>query len=174
MLVAVLALACAPPAGGPVGAPRADDPASVATVGAWATYLGALDDRRALDVIGDAATRVRGDPQADPAARELLLTWVLDAEIRRATADRRELRDLARAVGPSLSGDELPGAIVAVVGRPLEAWAAQREGSARLDLGPALQWFGLAFTDTPERRILGPDPGASPIARRRGERWLGG
>src|SRR5690606_31968786 len=107
----------------------------------------------------------------DRAARELLLTWILDAELRRATADRRGLSDLVREVGGELEGAELPGAIAGVAGRPLEAWEAQRAGSGKLDLGPALQWFGLRFVETAERRELEVDPGASPITRRRGERW---
>lgn len=132
----------------------------------WAAYLHAEQDGTLLPALSDAARS-----ELEPDHRELLLAWVLDAEVRRATRDRRGLREVVVALGPTLDPGEPASVIAEVAGHALPAWETQAASTGRLDLGPALQWWGMAFADG-DRAGLGPDPGASPIAAARRERWL--
>ncbi|MCA9488635.1 MAG: hypothetical protein KC621_01890 [Myxococcales bacterium] len=168
MPMVALLLACV---GDPAPEPPPDPPSTADEAGArsmrgWLAYLRAERDGTLLAALSSASA-----DETDPERRELLLAWVLDAEVRRATGDRQGLREVLLAVGPSLDPGEPASAIVAVVGRDLPGWQAQVAATGRLDLGPALQWWGMAFADG-DRTGLAPDPGASPIAAARRARWL--
>ncbi|MCB9688673.1 MAG: hypothetical protein H6738_21185 [Alphaproteobacteria bacterium] len=166
MVVLLLACAAAPSRQPPPDLPVAADEDGSRSMRAWGAYLAAEHDGTLVETLSAAAAR-----ETEPDHRDLLLAWVLDAEVRRATGDRRGLREVLVALGPTLDPTEPATAIAEVVGHPLPAWEAQAASTSRLDLGPALQWWGMAFQEG-DRAGLGPDPGASPIAAARRARWL--
>lgn len=169
MPMVVLLLGCA---GEPSPSPPPELPAAADEVGrrrmrGFGAYLAACGQGTQLALLDDAASS-----EAEPDRREVLLAWVLDAELRRSSGDRVALADLVRALGPTLDPGEPGSRAAELLGHPLPAWEEQAGASGRVDLGSALQWWGLRFADG-DRRGLEPDPGASPIAAARRGRWLG-
>ena len=78
--------------------------------------------------------------------------FLLDAEIRRATNDRRNLDDVMRTAYTRFSGPagyttaQWKALASEVAGRDLSAWFRRAtESTEELDYSPALQWFGLRF-----------------------------
>ena len=93
-----------------------------------------------------------------------LVAWMLDAEIRRATQDRQSLDDLMRLarsrfgnagytpeafrdLASEVSGSDLSTFFVQAVDTPGE-----------LDLGGAMQWWGLRFSSSGNKASKGDDP----------------
>jgi len=81
-----------------------------------------------------------------------VIGFLLDAEIRRATGDRRSLDDVMRSAYARFSGAsgyttaQWKALASEVAGRDLSAWFRQAtESTDELDYSPALQWFGLRF-----------------------------
>ncbi|MBX2801494.1 MAG: PDZ domain-containing protein [Myxococcales bacterium] len=94
-----------------------------------------------------------------------VVAWLLDAEIRRATSDRRSLDDLMRRMWQRSQTEDAAGfdaatfraEAAAVAGVPLDAFfAATIDRTDELDFGGALQWWGLRFA--PPSVGEGPDP----------------
>ncbi len=78
--------------------------------------------------------------------------WLLDATIREATGGRRSLDDAMRLAwrrfgdGRGYTPAQFREVLEEVAGRSLrDFYAAYVEGTAELDYGPALRWFGLRF-----------------------------
>jgi predicted metalloprotease with PDZ domain len=78
--------------------------------------------------------------------------FLLDAEIRRATGNRRSLDDVMRTAYARFSGPsgfttaQWKGVASEVAGRDLSAWFTRAtESTEELDYEPALQWYGLRF-----------------------------
>lgn len=167
-------LACAAPAPTPTRWPAPAEPAAALRLDAARRYLDALD-RSAGDppdvlvaALGAAGTAVRA---GDPEARALLLDWLLDAEVRRATDGVSDLRDVLAAAPDPV---DLPGwraAAATAAGEPLPAWTAQDAAEGVPDYGGALHWFGVAWVDADGARALVADPAASPQARARRRAW---
>jgi len=81
-----------------------------------------------------------------------VIGFLLDAEIRRASSDRRSLDDVMRSAYTRFSGAsgyttaQWKALASEVAGRDLSAWFRQAtESTDELDYSPALQWFGLRF-----------------------------
>ncbi len=81
-----------------------------------------------------------------------VIGFLLDAEIRRATGDRRSLDDVMRSAYARFSGAsgyttaQWKALASEVAGRDLSAWFQHAtESTQELDYSPALQWFGLRF-----------------------------
>jgi predicted metalloprotease with PDZ domain len=99
-----------------------------------------------------------------------VVSFLLDARIRRASAGERSLDDVLRLAYGRFSGargfrqEELAATASEVAGADLEPWlAAALESTAELDYREALDWFGLRFCE-PEETSRGPEEGAA---------WLG-
>jgi hypothetical protein len=160
-----LACAALPPPTPPIPVPTDAGAARVAD--AVVGYRAALSSPDPYAALSALVAR-----EAEPAAREALLAFLLDAELRRATGARADLDALVRAVGPEFDEAEWRATAPAVAGRPLAGWEAQRAGRKPLDYGGALDWFGLRFVpDDHGGRALVPDPGASGPARRHRSDW---
>ena len=98
-----------------------------------------------------------------------VLGFLLDAEIRLATRDERDLGDVLRAAYEQFSGgrgftpEEFRAVAEEVAGVDLGSfWASAVEGTAELDYDEALDAFGLRFR-----------PVAAPSSDRPGRAWLG-
>lgn len=81
-----------------------------------------------------------------------VVAWLLDAEIRRATADTASLDDVMREALARYGGErgyttaEFRALASEVAHTDLEPWFAHAvDGTGELDYGPALAWFGLRF-----------------------------
>jgi predicted metalloprotease with PDZ domain len=81
-----------------------------------------------------------------------VVAFLLDLEIRRATADKKSLDDVMRAAYAQYSGAKgfTPAQFIAVTnavtGKDLSAFFEKyTAGTAELDYGPALAWLGLRF-----------------------------
>jgi predicted metalloprotease with PDZ domain len=101
-----------------------------------------------------------------------VVAFLLDLEIRRATADKKSLDDVMRAAYAQYSGAKgfTPAQFIAVTnavtGKDLSAFFEKyTAGTAELDYGPALAWLGLRFkpkkaaksskTPAPQARVAG-------------------
>ncbi|MEM9491014.1 MAG: PDZ domain-containing protein, partial [Myxococcota bacterium] len=80
--------------------------------------------------------------------------FLLDAEIRRATLDRRSLDDVMRLAYERYSGErgfttaEFRAVATEVAGRPLDDFFIQTvDTTEKLDYGPALEHYGLRFAE---------------------------
>ncbi len=79
--------------------------------------------------------------------------WLLDVAIREATGGRRSLDDAMRLAyrrfaDSGYTHEQFRASLEEVAGRSLAAFYARYvEGTEELDYGPALQWFGLRFSD---------------------------
>lgn len=87
-----------------------------------------------------------------------LVSWLLDAEIRIATQNRKSLDDVLRAAYDRYSGDvgytpeEFRAVAAEVTGRSLDDFFARYvDGTEELDYGPALAFYGLRFKPEPEK-----------------------
>ena len=81
-----------------------------------------------------------------------VIGFLLDAEIRRATSNRRSLDDVMRTAYGRFSGAsgyttaQWKALASEVAGRDLSSWFQRAtESTEELDYTPALQWFGLRF-----------------------------
>jgi len=83
--------------------------------------------------------------------RGLLVAFLLDVEIRRATANARSLDDAMRLAYARYSGargfspEDLVATLSEVAGRPLGEWLDRALAPGDLDFAPALDWLGLRF-----------------------------
>jgi predicted metalloprotease with PDZ domain len=84
-----------------------------------------------------------------------VVSFLLDARIRQATAGRRSLDDVLRLAWRRYSGErgfqreELRAAVDEVAGTGLDAWLARAlETTEELDYEPALAWYGLRFVES--------------------------
>lgn len=113
----------------------------------------------------------RGDEQSPNATvnyytKGAAVGWLLDVEIRRRTDDRASLDDVLRllwsrhADADGYTPADVRAAATEVAGAPLDAFFdAYVDGTAPLDLAPALAWYGLrwkpADASTPAKGWLG-------------------
>ena len=84
-----------------------------------------------------------------------VIGFLLDAEIRRATGNRRSLDDVMRTAYGRFSGAsgyttaQWKALASEVAGRDLSSWFQRAtESTQELDYTPALQWYGLRFKST--------------------------
>ncbi len=84
--------------------------------------------------------------------RGLLVAFLLDVEIRRATRGARSLDDAMRLAYSRYSGsrgfrsEDLVETFSEVAGRPLGDWLERALAPGDLDFAPAIDWLGLRFT----------------------------
>ncbi len=83
--------------------------------------------------------------------RGLLVAFLLDVEIRRASEGARSLDDAMRLAYARYSGargftpEDLAATFSEVAGRPLDGWLDRALAPGDLDFAPALEWLGLRF-----------------------------
>ena len=88
--------------------------------------------------------------------RGMLVAFLIDVEIRRATGDLRSLDDAMRLAYARHSGargfspEELAATLSDIAGRPLEPWLERALAPGDLDFSPAFDWLGLHFAPRPE------------------------
>jgi len=96
-----------------------------------------------------------------------VVAWLLDAEIRSASGNKKSLDDLMRAAYQKFSGAkgyteaEFRALANQIAGKNLDAFFAKNvDSTAELDYGPALKYFGLRFKPVEAKKEGGePDPG---------------
>ncbi len=96
-----------------------------------------------------------------------IVAWLLDAEIRSATDNKKSLDDLMRAAYAKFSGakgyteEEFRALANQVAGQNLDAFFAKNvDSTAELDYKPALTYFGLRFKAAEAKKdAVDPDPG---------------
>lgn len=87
-----------------------------------------------------------------------LVAWLLDVRIRRATDDRRQLRDVMRTLYDRYAGDrggysvdEFRSVVDEVAGEGISQWLESAvDRTDELDYQPALEWWGLKLGETKE------------------------
>ena len=102
----------------------------------------------------------------------LVISFLLDAEIRRVTSGKRNLDEVMRAAYARYSGtqgyplDGFYALVSEIAGADLRPWFANHAASTEeLDYGPALEWYGLEFKP-PKAPKKGPTADPTPG-------WLG-
>lgn len=84
-------------------------------------------------------------------SRGLLVAFLLDVEIRRASAGARSLDDAMRLAYARYSGargftpEDLVATLSEIAGQPLSGWLDRALAPGDLDFAPALDWLGLRF-----------------------------
>ncbi len=107
-----------------------------------------------------------------------IVSFLLDARIRQATAGRRSFDDVLRLAWKRYSGergferDELRAAVSEVTGSDQDAWLTRAlETTEELDYEPALAWYGLRFVESEEDNGGEKDKPSKPSDEPDG--WLG-
>jgi predicted metalloprotease with PDZ domain len=107
-----------------------------------------------------------------------IVSFLLDARIRQATAGRRSFDDVLRLAWKRYSGergferDELRAAVAEVAGSDQDAWLTRAlETTEELDYEPALAWYGLRFVESEEDN--GAEKDKPPKASDEPAGWLG-
>ncbi|WP_158633549.1 M61 family metallopeptidase [Tautonia sociabilis] len=103
-----------------------------------------------------------------------VVAFLLDAEIRRASGDSKSLDDVMRLAFERHSGargftpDQFRAVVAEVAGIDLDPWFERAlQSTEELDYGPALDWFGLRFSE-PDDAEDGPSADDHPA-----KGWLG-
>ena len=102
--------------------------------------------------------------------RGMLVAFLLDVEIRRASGGLRSLDDAMRLAYARFSGErgfapeELAATLSEVAGRPLGEWLDRALAPGDLDFAPAFDWLGLRFAPPAEPAdAVGPRGGTATL-----------